>query len=50
MLEKSEQLQARIDQLQAMQAVLNDMASRCQGDEGPECAILEDLAGAGEGA
>lgn len=45
-LEKSDQLQERIEQLQAMQAVLRDMASRCQGDEGPECAILEDLSGA----
>ena len=44
-LEKSEKLQARIDRLQSMQTVLQDMASRCQGDEGPECAILEDLAG-----
>ncbi|GAB5450481.1 MAG: Cu(I)-responsive transcriptional regulator [Halioglobus sp.] len=47
-LEKSEQLQQRIDKLVAMQSVLEDMASRCHGDEGPECAILEDLAGAGE--
>ena len=44
-LEKSQQLQARIDQLVAMQKVLEDMASRCHGDEGPDCAILEDLAG-----
>ena len=44
-LEKSEQLQQCIEQLEAMQAVLRDMASRCQGDEGPECAILEDLSG-----
>jgi Cu(I)-responsive transcriptional regulator len=44
-LEKSDKLQARIDQLRAMQGVLNDMASRCHGDEGPECAILDDLAG-----
>jgi Cu(I)-responsive transcriptional regulator len=44
-LEKSEQLQQRIDQLVAMQKVLRDMASRCRGDEGPDCAILEDLAG-----
>lgn len=44
-LEKSAKLQARIDQLQAMQQVLNTMASRCHGDEGPECAILDDLAG-----
>lgn len=47
-LEKSEQLQQRIAQLQAMQSVLADMASRCHGDEGPECAILEDLSGAGD--
>lgn len=45
-LEKSAQLQHRIDELQAMQRVLQDMADRCHGDEGPECAILEDLAGA----
>jgi Cu(I)-responsive transcriptional regulator len=44
-LEKSAKLQARIEQLRTMQDVLNDMASRCHGDEGPECAILDDLAG-----
>ena len=43
-LEKSQQLQRRIEQLAAMQQVLQDMARRCHGDEGPECAILEDLA------
>jgi Cu(I)-responsive transcriptional regulator len=43
-LEKSQQLQERIEQLVAMQQVLQDMASRCRGDEGPDCAILEDLA------
>ena len=43
-LEKSQQLQLRIDRLMAMQQVLEDMAGRCRGDEGPECAILEDLA------
>ena len=43
-LEKSDQLQQRIDALVAMQKVLQDMASRCHGDEGPECAILDDLA------
>ena len=47
-LEKSDQLQRKITQLQSMQKVLEDMASRCRGDEGPDCAILEDLAG-GEG-
>ncbi|MCB1690027.1 MAG: Cu(I)-responsive transcriptional regulator [Halioglobus sp.] len=48
-LEKSQQLQTRIEQLVAMQNVLQAMADRCKGDEGPECAILEDLAGASEG-
>ena len=47
-LEKSRQLQTRIEQLQAMQDVLEQMASHCKGDEGPDCAILEDLAGAQE--
>ena len=32
------------------QSQLQEMASRCRGDEGPDCAILEDLAGAGEEA
>ena len=44
-LEKNQQLQSRIEKLQAMQQVLQGMASRCRGDEGPDCAILEDLAG-----
>ncbi len=44
-LEKSRQLQTRIEQLLAMQQVLQAMARRCRGDEGPECAILENLAG-----
>lgn len=48
-LEKSQQLQTRIEQLLAMQQVLQAMAQRCHGDEGPECAILEDLAGAEQG-
>ena len=44
-LEKADQLQLRINQLQAMQGVLQTMAQRCNGDEGPDCAILDDLAG-----
>jgi MerR family copper efflux transcriptional regulator len=43
-MEKSQKLQARIAQLVAMQKQLLEMASHCRGDEGPECAILEDLA------
>jgi MerR family transcriptional regulator, copper efflux regulator len=45
-LEKSQQLQTRIAQLVEMQKVLLGLAHRCRGDEGPDCAILEDLAGA----
>jgi Cu(I)-responsive transcriptional regulator len=44
-LEKAEQLEQRIGQLAAMQQVLRVMADRCNGDEGPDCAILDDLAG-----
>ena len=47
-LEKSQQLQQRIEQLTAMQRVLEDMARRCHGDEGPECAILDQLSSGGE--
>jgi len=43
-MEKSQKLQKRIEQLVAMQAELLAMASRCKGDEGPDCAILENLA------
>jgi MerR family copper efflux transcriptional regulator len=44
-LDKAKQLQTRIDQLLSMQKVLQTMAKRCNGDEGPDCAILDDLAG-----
>ena len=49
-MEKSQKLQSRIEQLVAMQRELLAMASRCKGDEGPDCAILEDLAAQQEGA
>lgn len=45
-LEKGRQVSQRIRELKAMEAQLADMARRCSGDEGPECAILDDLAGA----
>jgi MerR family transcriptional regulator, copper efflux regulator len=47
-LEKSQQLQNRIEQLVEMQDVLQGMALRCKGDEGPDCAILEDLSGSAQ--
>lgn len=37
-------LQARIEQLQAMQRVLAQLVSCCQGDERPDCPILDELA------
>ena len=43
-MEKSQKLQSRIEQLVAMQRELLELASRCKGDEGPDCAILEGLA------
>ncbi len=43
-LAKSRKLQDRIEQLLAMQQDLLALASRCKGDEGPDCAILEGLA------
>lgn len=46
-LEKSADLQQRIDELLAMKSTLEEMAQRCHGDEGPECAILDDLATGG---
>ncbi|WP_116365693.1 Cu(I)-responsive transcriptional regulator [Parahaliea mediterranea] len=45
--QKSRQVRERIAQLKAMQRQLDDMARRCRGDDGPDCAILDDLSGAG---
>lgn len=36
-------LQRRIDAMQAMQRTLQTLALRCQGDERPDCPILDDL-------
>lgn len=38
-------LQARITQLQAMERSLSHLTAGCQGDERPDCPILDDLAG-----
>jgi Cu(I)-responsive transcriptional regulator len=40
-----EELDGRIGELQAMKRTLMALARHCQGDERPECPILEDLAG-----
>lgn len=38
------QLETRLQELQKMQALLQDMISRCAGDDDPHCVILETLA------
>ncbi len=42
-LEKCEQVEQRIAQLHSMHDILRGLADQCSGDEGPECAILEEL-------
>ncbi len=42
-LEKCEAVERRIAELVAMRDLLSGLASSCSGDEGPECAILDEL-------
>jgi Cu(I)-responsive transcriptional regulator len=39
-----DELQRKIEEMQAMQRSLGDLASRCHGDLRPECPVLDDLA------
>ena len=39
------ELAQRIEAMQAMQRTLSSMVDHCQGDERPDCPILDDLAG-----
>jgi MerR family copper efflux transcriptional regulator len=41
----AEDLQRRIDEMQAMKRTLEHLAHCCQGDARPDCPILDDLAG-----
>lgn len=41
----SDELAARIAEMQAMQRTLESLAAHCHGDHRPECPILDDLAG-----
>ncbi|KFN52234.1 hypothetical protein N790_00250 [Arenimonas malthae CC-JY-1] len=41
----SDELAARIAEMQAMQRTLQSLAEHCHGDHRPECPILDDLAG-----
>jgi len=40
----ADDLGRKIEEMQAMQQTLLDLARRCHGDDRPECPILEDLA------
>jgi Cu(I)-responsive transcriptional regulator len=40
-----DELSARIESLQAMQRSLKQLLHDCHGDDGPDCPILDDLAG-----
>ena len=41
----AEQLAQKILEMQAMQRTLENLARHCQGNDRPECPILDDLAG-----
>ena len=40
-----QQLQRKIDELHSMRQTLEKLVQCCQGDERPDCPILQDLAG-----
>lgn len=44
-LDKLEHIETQLRNLREMRATLKELASRCAGDESPECAILDQLAG-----
>lgn len=39
------ELAKKVEEMQAMQRTLEQLARRCQGDDRPDCLILDDLAG-----
>ena len=43
------ELEAKIDELQAMCRTLRHLASHCHGDGRPDCPILDDMAAVGAG-
>ncbi len=46
-LEKCNQVKAQIHELRSMERQLEKLVRHCSGDEGPDCAILEDLSQGG---
>lgn len=43
-LQHADDLRARIEEMQAMQRTLEDLARKCHGDGRPDCPIIEGLA------
>lgn len=43
-LEKLDEIESKLANLNAMKKTLRELADQCAGDEGPECAIIETLA------
>lgn len=43
----ADELGRKIEEMQAMQRTLQQLARRCHGDDRPDCPILDDLAGPG---
>lgn len=48
-LERIAAIERKIRELEAMRRALQHLAERCHGDGRPDCPILDDLAGEGEG-
>lgn len=44
-LQHIDDLQAKIESLQAMRRTLQQLVQHCHGDDRPECPILDDLSG-----
>lgn len=44
-LQKIDDIDRRLEELQAMRETLETLAEKCHGDERPNCPILNDLAG-----
>lgn len=44
-LEKLDEIDLKLANLRSMRKTLKELADRCAGDEGPDCAIIETLAG-----
>jgi Cu(I)-responsive transcriptional regulator len=42
-LEKCDEIELRVERLRSMQTTLASLANQCSGDEGPDCAILDEL-------